>query len=62
VTLGARHDNRSALALRKLREKFPEVLERYQPVYGGAARDDYLEYYWRTFLAYEDPPEEARPR
>ena len=43
--------NRSALMLRMLRERFPVLLERYQPVYTGQKSDGYLEYFGKTFLA-----------
>ena len=46
-----RFRNRSAQMLRTLRERFPELLKRYMPVYTGQKSDGYLEYYWKTFLA-----------
>jgi hypothetical protein len=49
VKLGIYIDNRSALALRKLREGFADLLERYPPIYTGLMRDDFLDYYSRAF-------------
>jgi hypothetical protein len=49
VEIGGGRRNRSALALRKLQERFPELLARYPPVYGGFTPDRYLEYYVRPF-------------
>ena len=62
VDISVRRLNRSALALRKLRSEFPEVLERYPPVYAGPTRDDYLEYIGRSFLGADGAPTEARAR
>ncbi len=62
VDISVRRLNRSALALRKLRSEFPEVLERYPPVYAGPTRDDYLEYFGRSFPGADGAPTEARAR
>ncbi len=42
--------NRSGLMLRTIKERFPELVERYPPVYTGQKSDGYLEYYAEMLL------------
>lgn len=61
-TAGMRSVNRSAWASVLLLQKFPEAFQRYEVVFTGFVRDDFLEVYRREKLARESqPPEDATP-
>ena len=49
VAVGGGPINRSALALRRLRERYPGLVERYPPVFAASYRDDFLERFARGF-------------
>ncbi len=61
VDIAPSRRNRSAFVLDLLRERYPGLLGRYPPIYSGPYRDDYLDYYGRSFLGFGVAAEESTP-
>lgn len=62
VSIAVFPEDRSGLALRQLRERFPKLLARYPPVYTGPRHDDFLDYFARMSSSSEtDDAQDAPP-